>query len=444
MTVLLITAIIAYLSVFTIVGWRNRYCGLLWIAFALPTYGVRFSLGPIPTTLLETTIAILTLITLIQERESIFKKIKSLARSTVLQKTLLATLGLFLISATISIFTSPSIIRSLGIWRAYFIEPALLFIIILLTIKTAKKVRGIVWAMAGTMALISLVAIYQKFTGWNIPITWLAERRVTGIFSYPNAVGLYLAPLIPITTALIAYYTRQKKKILASILILVVLLSFTAIVFAKTEAAIVALAGSLGLFGLLWSSRTRYSALLITALTATLIIVSPPVHDLVQEKLLLRDWSGHVRMTIWKETGAMLHDHWLTGAGLAGYQEVFKPYHKTTYVEIFLYPHNIVMNFWSELGLYGVISFFAMVFAWMLVLLSSLRSSWKVKNTQLDTISVRALSLGLLCSVVTLLIHGLVDVPFFKNDLAAQFFFLIALSLVVYNNSRLITSESTQ
>ncbi len=32
-----------------------------------------------------------------------------------------------------------------------------------------------------------------------------------------------------------------------------------------------------------------------------------------------------------------------------------------------------------------------------------------------------------MCSMITITIHGLVDVPYFKNDLAVMFFVLIAM-----------------
>jgi hypothetical protein len=34
---------------------------------------------------------------------------------------------------------------------------------------------------------------------------------------------------------------------------------------------------------------------------------------------------------------------------------------------------------------------------------------------------------GLFCAMIAIVIHGLVDVPYFKNDLAAMFFIYLAL-----------------
>jgi len=35
--------------------------------------------------------------------------------------------------------------------------------------------------------------------------------------------------------------------------------------------------------------------------------------------------------------------------------------------------------------------------------------------------------LGLLCAMVVIIVHGLVDVPYFKNDLAVMFWALVAM-----------------
>jgi O-antigen ligase len=105
----------------------------------------------------------------------------------------------------------------------------------------------------------------------------------------------------------------------------------------------------------------------------------------------------------------MLADRPIQGAGLGAYPTVIKPYHKATWMEIFQYPHNILLNLWSETGLLGILAFTWMCFTWFR--LSKLR-------------------LPLLLPLIAILIHGLVDVPYFKNDLALAFFtFMVFVTL---------------
>jgi hypothetical protein len=47
----------------------------------------------------------------------------------------------------------------------------------------------------------------------------------------------------------------------------------------------------------------------------------------------------------------------------------------------------------------------------------------------------RELSLALITALIAIIIHGLVDVPYFKNDLAVQFWALMAAMSVLYLHS---------
>lgn len=128
-------------------------------------------------------------------------------------------------------------------------------------------------------------------------------------------------------------------------------------------------------------------------------------------------------------------DHWFLGSGLNNYQAAIAPYHKegidiknytngTTFwqpVEIYLYPHNFFLNFWVELGIAGLL-----VFSWVAVkyLFLAFRSfKYQTKNKKRN----RAVVLGLAMAMVAILVQGMVDVPYFKNDLAVMFWILVSL-----------------
>src|SRR6185436_15836198 len=75
------------------------------------------------------------------------------------------------------------------------------------------------------------------------------------------------------------------------------------------------------------------------------------------------------------------------------------------------YPHNIFLNFWVELGILGLISFL-----WIMFL-----SFQQHKN------KANVFTLAAIVYLVIFLIHGLVDAPYFKNDLALLFWFVVSL-----------------
>lgn len=157
------------------------------------------------------------------------------------------------------------------------------------------------------------------------------------------------------------------------------------------------------------------------------------------------DLSGQIRRQQWKETIQMLSDgRYISGAGLSNYQEAVKTFHQEGIfvknddpdwyrkvvwndeykkkvwqpVEIYMYPHNIFLNFWTEIGLLG-----ALLFTWLIgrYFYEAIRLQSKLDR------AARMMALGLIGAMSALCIHGLVDVPYFKNDLSVLFWLLIAL-----------------
>jgi len=204
---------------------------------------------------------------------------------------------------------------------------------------------------------------------------------------------------------------------------------------------------ALVIFGILYNWRLR---LVVTAVMVAVLItlsLSPIGLGRLQSKIMLRDLDGQIRRQQWAETRKMLAGgRIITGAGLANYQMAVAPYHqegifvrdyndsdfqrKVVFnadyrrrvwqpLEIYLYPHNIFLNFWSELGLAGMLLFLWIIVKYFIISLKSVKS---IKSER-----ERALILGLACAMIVIVVHGLVDAPYFKNDLAVLFWVLVGM-----------------
>ncbi|MBI4253119.1 O-antigen ligase family protein [Candidatus Uhrbacteria bacterium] len=424
--------IVCALVGFAYVAWRSREQAVALIVFALPLYLMRFSIWSVPSTLLEGAILILFIVWVLKKGgvsgavRCMQDRINGAQRA---ERLLYLFLFFLVLSATVNIAFSPDMRAGLGVWRAYFVEPALFFIVFLDTMRSAEQVRRAISASILSGAPIALLAVYQKLTGWNIPAPWDVERRVTSIYPYPNAVGLYCAPIIWLAIGRIRESIGEKKIFHAFGMAGTALLLVIALTFSKTEAAVVALAVSFFGVGMLWSVRARIVTLGIAAVGLLIFFFVPMVSAPLTEKMLLKDWSGQVRIATWTETVAMLKDHPFTGAGLAGYQMSLEPYHTHEYLEIFLYPHSIILNFWSETGLYGAVSIM-LVFVTLFVLCAKTIRKKRHRDTMIGTTAF-----AIVAALVTILVHGLVDVPYFKNDLAIFFWFLAASVIALHRLS---------
>ena len=279
----------------------------------------------------------------------------------------------------------------------------MVFVMLRTTFDSANDWRRGLQALAVGAALVSVVALLQYLTGMGIPVPWDIEKRVTGVFEYPNALGLFVAPIV---AALIVARPRAWW--------LTTALGAIAIVLAKTEAAFVAIPAALVAGFALMKPQWRTALVALGALGVAACFVLP----MAREKVLLQDTSGLVRRAQWSETAEFLKEHPLQGAGLAGYPTAIAPYHDGTLYEIFQYPHNIVLNIWVELGLLGVI-----VAVWLAAVV--IRHTWRNRHDPLIVAGFVAL--------LTMAIHGLVDVPFFKNDLAVLTVFFLAMTLSTHD-----------
>lgn len=403
MSILLISIAAAY----GIFAWKNFSKALAIFPALLPLYLLRTSFGPLPTTLLELCFLALFIVAILKNKFEI--------RNLKLEIPAV----LFLLAATVGVFVSPDKISALGIWKAYFIEPFIFFLLISQGLKDKKSLRLLLRTLLLSALAISLWAIVQKFTGWGIPHPWLEERRVVGPYPYPNAVGLFLAPLV----IFFLYMKRFVGEVWKKITILALPLMFAAIILAKTESGIVAIAFVLSALILrAQKDKTKRIAAVTLAFTIAFVLASQPAPlKPITDKLLLKDWSGIVRRVTWNETIQMLKDRPVFGAGLAGYQKTLVPYH-TSKIEIFLYPHNIILNFWSELGLLGLGAFLWLTAVFFI----------KVKKMAKDE-SLRPFALASGGAVAVMLIHGLVDVPYFKNDLSMLFWLMLAIPAIGQN-----------
>lgn len=154
MTPLLIIAFAAFAAL----AWHDlRKAFLLFIA-ALPSYVVRFHIGSIPTTALEVLFVILFVAWMLK-REKRLIDIKGWGW------LLLAWIAI----ATVSLFVSPDFRAAAGVWKAYFIEPVLFFLIANDLLRAREDRDAAVSALACSAIVVSGMAIVQHWTGWGVP-----------------------------------------------------------------------------------------------------------------------------------------------------------------------------------------------------------------------------------------------------------------------------------
>lgn len=359
---------------------------------------MRFRFGPFPTTLLEIPLLLLLAVWTWKRGAAGWRNAFDKLRET----GWVWPVALWLVAGIIGIAIAPDKIAALGLWRAYFLEPIMVFFMLADLVRTKNDKRRILFSISILLTFLAAWAAGQYFLGWDVPAPWNmppAGIRATGPFPYPNALALFA---VPAAALCFVYLISPPFRLLYALGFLAGLIST---ILARSNGGLIALAAAVFMALILNTSTRRYALAAALALGITIFAV-PSFKSAAEKQILFKEWSGKVRLVMWKETRQMLANRPILGAGLGAYPAAIKPYHKATWMEIFQYPHNILLNLWSEVGLLGVLAFSWILFNW-------LRHGKKIA----------------LPIVAAILIHGLVDVPYFKNDLAVLFWLLIAVTM---------------
>ena len=366
----------------------------------LPTYLIRFKIFNIPTTFLELLIVVFLLAACSQLNGESIKKIKNLGR-------LNWAVGLFVLSGIISTIIGPEKTAALGQLKAFILEPVLFFYAAVITVKSKEDLNIVLRWLFASASLVALFGLIQYVTLVHLPMRFWgygAEvRRISSVFDYPNALALFLAPLIGFFIALIVCDYKLLK--ITWIQWLGLGLMGTALILSGSRGALMAVVITL-IWLLILKSGFRKTLLVIVAIGSLLLFI-PSIRDRIS--LGLSDPSSMAHAELWQFSVIKISSTPILGNGLAGFATLNQDVN---------YPHNIFLNFWLELGLLGLISFLAICFF------------------VLERYKKPALSAGRHPSALTfaagifmtiLILHGLVDVPYFKNDLSVLFWFMISL-----------------
>lgn len=403
-------------------SWKRTDIALVTIIITLPTYLIRFKIFSFPTTLLEVMILLLFAAWLI-------KKIITGQPKKVYFSEYRWPALLFLLVATLAVFISPDTRAALGIFKAYFLEALIFFFVFINTVYSHRQIKLMIWAMGISALFIALIALWQYIEILPSFKPWISEspKRVTSVFDYPNAVGLYLAPICVLFLGifLLSRGTKETKnrKIengARRFIVGVIIFSLLGIVLSFSRGAFIGILAGVIFFSFFSRFRKWIWTALIILLLFSLII--PQTQEIVLNILTFQDVSTDVRTVLWRGTWNLLKDRPLQGAGLAGFPILYDQYRLIKHTELLLYPHNFIFNFWTELGLAGLA-----IFLWIVVKFFRAGVKLRKSASNLSPLPDFSFSLVLLGTMIAILAYGLVDVPYFKNDLSVFFWFLIGL-----------------
>jgi O-antigen ligase len=374
----------------------------------VPAYVVRWHYGFYPTTLLEHAV-VLTVVVFVAETVRY--------RDTVVWRSAYVVPGvLFLIAGAFAVWSAPSRVSGLGLYRAYLLEPMAFAFVVTNVVRTPARsllvVCGLLLGALG-VGVANSVVVVQALLHHTYQVT---QTPPVVVYMTANAVALSVVPLAAVAGSLALHAggpARLFGMVAFAISVPVVALSFSRGGYLALVAVTVGLA----------LSHRRRLLLLAGAVAGVLALtLVPPIR--LRVLIEVRNaYGGTVdsRIELWTAAIKLIRARPLLGAGLSGFPERIVPYFTHFHTSAsFIDPHNIVLNFWVETGVLGLVAF-----AWILgtAVVTSARG-WVTLPE-----SWRPYQLGVLLAMVAVVVHGLVDVPYFKNDLSMAFWVLVAVAL---------------
>jgi O-antigen ligase len=365
---------------------------------ALPLYVVRWHYGPLPTTLLETLILIsLGLYVVAKWREGgIPHPIRTPLDIPIL---------LLIAAASISVFIPPDTRAALGLYRAFFIEPVLIFYIAADLLRGEQYLRRAVVSFAigsSVLAVLNLVAVAQAL----LHHTFHVGSAPNALYGDANYVAMYLEPPVAFAMALLLFDRTPRWRWLGA-----AWLSITglALLLTLSKGSFLALL-VLGVVVIL--RMRRWMLPLLAGLVVVAFLVSRV--PLIAQRIATSENSLVGRFQIYGAAIRVLKQNPILGLGLGGFDYTFRKHASQPY------PHDVWLTFWVEIGLLGLIAFAVIFFGLV----------WRGWRALPQTEGFYRVAMwGVMGSLVLWGIHGLVDSPYWKNDMSVEFWVLAAIEL---------------
>ena len=291
-------------------------------------------------------------------------------------------------------------------WRVIAL-PGLVYLLVCRLPQGREDLWDLIHVLVASGVAAAGMGLYQLAVGQTIPAEGV--RRITGPYSSPNHLALFLERLVPLLVA-IALGSRSGRRRWGYGLSLLPILAALYLTYSRA-AWLLALPASLLFLGLAIGDPWRRWAW-VGALSALGVMIPWRGTERLASLFDLGSGTGALRLQVWRATLEMIATHPLLGIGPGNFPFAYPRYMRpTAWIEPLLYhSHNVFLDFAAFLGLGGLVLFIGLLVAFF-------RTGWRLLHV-LPSSRERALLAGLMAAIVGSLAHGLVDHGYFLPDLA--------------------------
>jgi len=332
----------------------------------------------------------------------------------------------------INVFPAGDKIGALGIFKGWFLTPVILYLLIinLFSSKDWPKLlmplfAGLIvidlWTILQSLGVVTTL-FYQKDDPTFMQYFITGNFRLFGPFESPNYLAMYLVPVFFLTIPAVYYFRKISPKYywLAAIPFG---FAANALLFSDSRAGMLAMAAPIAivLFSKIREIIKRNPRQ--GQVAVILILIALSVFYLNYRAIATnRSESDSSRVQIWRYSLQIGAQQPLLGIGLGSFQDKVARVSEDdvdfidNVLPYAIHPHNVYLAMWLNVGILGLIVFIVLIKDFF-------RSLWS-RRSELFPVCLMA-------AMAAIVIHGLFDTTYFKNDLSAIFWLIIALAEVL-------------
>jgi len=369
----------------------------------------------------------------------------------------------FFVAAAFSIVIAYQKFAAFRTFREEVFDPLLYVLLAFCCLRSRQDITRLLLAMLGTGLMVAGVGMIQYvFFKNEIVDKFGGISRVSATYGSANGIGILFDYVMPIGFALVVARSTYALNTLAfwkgRLLALAFCLILLPILFlSQSNGAWLAIAIA-ALFIAALSIRKR-KTLLIAILI--FVVVMGITAFLLRTRITHFLFDNHVdiynvstvtkRFYLWQSALNMIHDSPWFGYGMDNWlchfsvnTSCFTPQlhhymivqdpltHASTDLQLepdLSHPHNVFLHVWVSMGIFGLLAFAAilLLFFWLFVrILRYLRSHETKENLYLQWMTI-----GVGAAMLAAMIHGQVDSTFLEQDVAFNFWMLVAALLLI-------------
>jgi O-antigen ligase len=275
--------------------------------------------------------------------------------------------------------------------------------------------RILVGAWLGGATAAAAAGLWGYIDGGSLVTTAEGVLRVQAFYGSPNNLALYLDRTLAVTLALALFLDGGRRRLVwgvaAAVQGLALLLTFSKGSLLMALPAALLVLGVGGWWLLRREVRSPRRLVLLAAIVVIGVALLAPFvgAERFQRLFNLTEGTGFLRLQLWRSAWQMALDHPLLGVG----PDQFLYWYRSDYLlptawrePNLNHPHNLALDWWTRLGIPGLV----LGLAWLGAGIAGI-FVWLRRGVQ------RPLALGLLAASAAALAHGLIDVGYALPDL---------------------------